>query len=101
MRHQLAVRSLWTDEATLALNIATRPFGELLTPLDYHQTAPVGYLWAARAATGLFGVSEHSLRLVPLLAGCALLVVVWRLAEWLLGPRGASSPSRSRRSRRR
>src|SRR5688500_16371480 len=88
MRHQLAVRSLWTDEATLALNIATRPFGELLTPLDYHQTAPVGYLWAARAATGLFGVSEHSLRLVPLLAGCTLLVVVWRLAERLLGPRG-------------
>ncbi|MDQ8155451.1 MAG: hypothetical protein P3B98_12400, partial [Gemmatimonadota bacterium] len=34
--------SLWLDEASLALNIMTRSFGELLQPLDWGQAAPVG-----------------------------------------------------------
>jgi hypothetical protein len=84
----LGGRSLWTDEATLSLNIATRSFGQLAAPLDFHQAAPLGYLWAARAVTSLLGVGELTLRLVPLLAGCALLVVAWRLGTSLLGRRG-------------
>jgi hypothetical protein len=36
-------RSLWCDEAWVALNILNRDFGELLNPLDYIQVAPV--LW--------------------------------------------------------
>ncbi len=84
----LGGRSLWTDEATLSLNIATRSFGQLAAPLDFHQAAPLGYLWAARAVTSLLGVGELTLRLVPLLAGCALLVVAWRLGTRLLGRRG-------------
>ena len=87
LRGYFSGRSLWTDEATLALNIATRSFAGLAQPLDYHQTAPLGYLWAARAATGLFGVSEPSLRLVALLAGCGLLFVILGLGRRLAGRR--------------
>ena len=84
----LGGRSLWTDEATLALNVATRSFAGLAAPLDFHQSAPLGFLWAERAVTQLLGVGELTLRLVPLLAGCALLVVAWRLGSRLLGRRG-------------
>jgi hypothetical protein len=38
-------RSLWYDEAALALNIAGRGFVELVEPLDYLQTAPPLFLW--------------------------------------------------------
>ena len=87
LRGYFSGRSLWVDEATLALNIANRSFAGLVQPLADHQTAPLGYLWAARAATELFGVSELSLRLVPLLAGCGLLFAIWGLGRRLAGRR--------------
>ena len=87
LRGYFSGRSLWIDEASLALNVATRSFAELAQPLDYHQTAPLGYLWAARAATRLFGVSEASLRLVALLAGCGLLFAIWGLGRRIAGRR--------------
>ncbi len=37
-------RSLWLDEALLALNIIHRPIGGLFRVLDYHQGAPLGFL---------------------------------------------------------
>lgn len=79
-------RPLWTDEALLALNVATRGFFDLLRPLDYVQNAPIPFLWASRGVTELLGVNEYALRLAPLLAGLALPVVLWRLARRVLGP---------------
>src|SRR5688572_4366681 len=38
-----ANRSLWLDEASLALNFFDRGFGQLFTPLGYHQAAPAGF----------------------------------------------------------
>ena len=77
--------SLNGDEAMLALSIGTRTFGQLLHPLDYGQVAPIPFLWAERLVTLAAGVSEHALRLLPLMAGIGLLWVVYSLADTLLG----------------
>ncbi len=77
--------SLSGDEAMLALNIGTRTFKQLLAPLDYGQVATVPFLWAERVVTMVAGVSEYTLRVAPLMAGIALLWVVYRLADSLAG----------------
>ena len=41
-------RSLWVDEACCALNLIHRQYAELLRPLDYHQGAPLGFLFVER-----------------------------------------------------
>ena len=41
-------RSLWADEASLAINLVTRDFSELAQLLDYHQAAPVGFLFVEK-----------------------------------------------------
>jgi hypothetical protein len=60
-------RSLWLDEASLALNIINRSFFELAAPLRNHQMAPIGFLWAERLAVSVFGKNEYALRLFPLI----------------------------------
>lgn len=77
-------RSLWYDEAAVALNIAGRGFVGLLAPLDYLQTAPPLFLWLERAAVLAFGVNEWALRLVPLLAGIATPPMMWRVGRRVL-----------------
>lgn len=80
-------RSLWWDEASLALNLVDRSYMELLVPLLHNQAAPVGFLWAVRLCIDLLGDSEYVLRLVPLLAGIASLFLVLELARTCLAPR--------------
>lgn len=70
----LANRSLWLDESSIVASVLNRSFGGLLQPLDYGQTAPVGFLFLVKLATTVFGNSEYALRLVPLLAGLAALL---------------------------
>ena len=81
-----ANRSLWLDEAMLALNIVERPFADLLRPLDYNQAAPIGFLMLLKAATSVWGDHEYALRLVPLIAGLACLPLFWQLAKQVLSP---------------
>jgi hypothetical protein len=78
--------SLSGDEAMLALSIGTRTLGGLLRPLDYGQVATIPFLWAERLITYAFGVSAYTLRMPTLVAGIALLWVLFRLARELLGP---------------
>lgn len=80
----LSRSSLSIDETSLALDIGTHSFMQLLHPLASLQTAPPLYLETTKLATVLFGMSEWSLRLVPLVCGLALLVVTWRVARRLL-----------------
>ena len=80
----LSGRSLWLDEAMLAVNILDRSFSGLLRPLDLEQVAPPLFLFLERFATQLAGPGEVTLRLVPFLASVALLPVFWRLARALL-----------------
>ncbi|MCF6277304.1 MAG: hypothetical protein L3J16_00930 [Anaerolineales bacterium] len=79
LRHYLANRSLWLDEAMLALNILDRSFGGLTQqPMAYEQGAPIGFVFFVKAATLLFGDSEYVFRLYSLLASClALGLMVW------------------------
>ena len=80
--------SFWLDEAMLALNIVNRSFGQLVKPLDYDQGAPLGFLWAVKFVETVLGNNEYSLRLLPFLAGCLSLFVLWALTRQLIPPVG-------------
>jgi hypothetical protein len=69
--HYLANYPLWGDEAFLALNFLRRGYLDLLLPLEYGQICPILFLWAELTAVKLFGFSEMSLRLCPLICGVA------------------------------
>src|SRR5688572_5332829 len=83
--HYLDRRSLWLDEAMLALNVAARGFRDLLRPLDYHQAAPVGFLWLERLAVLAAGPDELAFRAAPFLAGLAVVPLAGLVARRLAG----------------
>ena len=82
--HLLENRSLWLDEAYLALNVLESSFQQLL----HHQhiireqaRAPLLFSLAVKGATCLFGSAETVLRLVPFLCGAAAVYLFYRLAR--------------------
>jgi hypothetical protein len=78
---------LWDDESFLCVNFIHRSYTELLQPLDYHQVAPVLFLWIERAAVQIFGFNEYALRLIPLITSLGSLFLFRRVAGHLLsGP---------------
>ena len=79
-------RSLWHDEASLALNILERSPIELLQPLDDNQAAPPGFLLTGKVLTQIFGGSEYALRVFPLLCGMISLVLFLHLSRHVLPP---------------
>jgi hypothetical protein len=80
----LNCRSLGLDEARLAVNIASRSWLQLLRPLDMDQTAPPLFLWGERLLFELLGRSDCALRLLPVLAGTAAVVLMYPLARRFL-----------------
>lgn len=86
----LANRSIYIDEAALALSIRDRGWWALVAqPLDYAQTAPPGYLLLVKAAILTFGGSELAYRLPAFIAGCAAVVLFALLAWRVLNVPGA------------
>jgi Dolichyl-phosphate-mannose-protein mannosyltransferase len=79
-------RSLWLDEAYLALNLMNRSYSGLLGTLDFGQGAPAGFLLLEKLALDVLGDSEHALRLLPFLAGVASLFLFYGIARRLLTP---------------
>ncbi|MDY6896776.1 MAG: glycosyltransferase family 39 protein [Cyanobacteriota bacterium] len=77
-------RSLWADEAVLALNIVNRSYLELLQPLDYDQGAPIGFLWIEKLAIQVFGNNEYAFRLFPLLSSIISILIFYQLAKRFL-----------------
>ena len=69
VRQYLTGRSLWVDEAMLALNIVEREFAGMFQPLDYDQGAPIGFLLVEKVFHLVLGRGELALRLFPLLVG--------------------------------
>jgi hypothetical protein len=70
----------------LGLNLINRSATELRSSLDYVQSAPYGFLLGQKGVIALLGESELSLRLVPLLASLASLVLFGLTLRRLLDP---------------
>ena len=75
---------LWVDECMLAENYLDRGYLDLLRPLENYQVAPVGFRWIELTVVKLFGYSEWSLRLFPLICGIGSLFLFRHLAERVL-----------------
>ena len=77
--------TLWSDEAVVAEDIINRTFIEFLQPsLDWSSKHPPGFLMLEKFVTIIFGNSEYSFRLIPLLSGCISLYLIYRLAQTYL-----------------
>lgn len=85
----LVPRSLWLDEALLAINLQGRTLGELAQPLEFGQQAPFGFLLLTHALTSVFGNGEYVLRLLPFAASAAAMVIFPMAARRLVSPRAA------------
>jgi hypothetical protein len=81
LRQYFSGRSLWRDEAGLALNIVERNFAGLLQPLGYEQGAPVGFLFLEKFLILVFGNHDQVMRLVPLLSGILSVYFFYRIAQ--------------------
>ncbi|MDD5674318.1 MAG: hypothetical protein PHC61_09150 [Chitinivibrionales bacterium] len=78
-------RSLWLDEASLANGIIESSWAALLHPLMGNQQAPLGFVYVEKIISVLWNGGEHALRLFPLLAGVAGLVLFYRIASGFCG----------------
>ena len=78
------------DEAMLALDVTGRSLGGLTHPLGFEQASPILFLWIARIGIGLGGVTERTLRVLPFVAGLALVPCVWYAARRLLRSGGSA-----------
>ncbi len=74
---------LWPDETFLAANFLDGKFSGLVGALDYHQVAPLFFLWAEQLIVNILGFTEYALRLFPFLAGVASVILFYRLAAKL------------------
>ncbi|TYC16314.1 glycosyltransferase family 39 protein [Bizionia gelidisalsuginis] len=80
-------RSLWLDEAKLALNIIDKNYLELTDPLHSVQVAPVLYLWITKFFTSILGNSEYGLRLFPLVCFFISVILMIKVARQLTSNR--------------
>ncbi len=84
-------RSFRGDEAALASAIQHYSLLDLLTkPLGGSITAPLGFLGIEKLVVELLGFQDFYYRLVPLLAGCLSVILMYFLAKELLGSFGAA-----------
>lgn len=83
---QYVVRpSLWHDEAMLGVSIVHRPLtGLLLSPLEYNQIAPPGFLEIVKLSTMLLGSSDLAVRLPSFVCAIAALFAFAFLARKVL-----------------
>lgn len=83
--HYFYNRSLWLDELYLCSSFPHMSFADIFTQtLDYGQKAPVGFLFLVKCAINLLGFNELALRVIPLLAGIAALLLYAKLCKSFL-----------------
>ncbi|GAB4504117.1 MAG: hypothetical protein Fur0043_11100 [Anaerolineales bacterium] len=88
LRQYIANRSLWADEASLAYNLANHSFAELTQLLDYHQAAPIGFLFIEKFLVVTLGNHDYVMRLFPLFAGLLAIWLVYRIGREHFGAAG-------------
>lgn len=81
-------RSLWQDEASLAMNLVHRSFGELTQTLDYHQAAPIGFLFIEKFFVSIFGPYDYVMRIFPVVSGILAIYFIFRFAQRHIGSAG-------------
>ena len=77
---------IWGDEAMLLLNILQRDYAGLTQHLRFAQVAPLFFLWLEKTAILLFGASEWSVHLFPMLMGLIAFGVFWRTCRTAFTP---------------
>ena len=88
LRQYIANRSLWLDEASLALNIVGRSFTGLTQPLDFEQGAPLGFLFIEKAVLLVLGNQDYILRLFPLISGLFAIYFMYLISKEYIGMPG-------------
>ncbi|HEY9153183.1 MAG TPA: glycosyltransferase family 39 protein, partial [Anaerolineales bacterium] len=88
LRQYLADRSLWHDEANLAINLVNRTFSGLTLPLDYQQGAPIGFLFIEKSILLLLGNKDYILRSFPLFSGLLSLILIRLIVRRYFGATG-------------
>ena len=83
----VADRNLWLDELMVASDVLGRPLADLAQPLN-GTGAPLGFLVVTRLAIDALGDHDWVFRLLPFLAGCSALVLLYRVSLRLLTLRG-------------
>lgn len=87
----LGGKTLWLDEAMLALNLRHLSWAELAGKLDYNQLAPIGWLYLQKALYDQTGNLEYGLRVTSFAAAAGALVIFRSLAFRVLDDVGALS----------
>ena len=88
LREYIGGRSFWLDEAALGINMF-KSFKDLLEPLNESQMAPILFLYAAKIPALFLGISDYSLRIIPLLSGIGSLVIFFLLSKQFLNKTAA------------
>jgi len=81
-------RSFWLDEAMLALNM-NKGFKDLLLPLEFNQSGPILFILLSKISITIFGISDYSLRIIPLLAGVSSIIIIFLIAKNTMKKSGA------------
>ena len=80
----LLARPLWHDECSLATNILARDFGGFFQPLDNGQKAPAIFMILNKIVSLFGGISELSLKFVPMLSGLFSVIAFYFLSKEML-----------------
>ena len=75
---------IWPDEAFLAANFIDAGWRDMLGALDYHQVAPLLFVWAEFLVVRLIGFTEYSLRLLPFICGIGSVFLFLHLCRRIL-----------------
>ena len=91
LRQYFFNRSLWLDEAFIAVAIRDGTWKEAcIPPLEYSHVVPLLFCALSKLVITVLGPQDYIFRLVPLFFGCASLVLFYYLARFLfharLGP---------------